>query len=317
MSTSLLTSFSRGCLIVGIEGFSLNGATAALLEDPSVGGVILFGRNYESKKQLKTLTHTIHSRQSPPLLITVDQEGGRVQRFVQAFTALPSLTQIGQAYPETPGTALKHAYHVGHTMASELLEVGVDLSFAPVLDLLGSSPAVADRAFHRSPEIVADLAIAYREGMASAGMASVGKHFPGHGMVTTDSHLTLPVDARSWEEIVQSDLVPFKRLIECGLPAVMSAHIIYSQVDPLPATFSSHWLKKVLREELGFGGTIFSDDLGMAGATYAGDLGQRVVMALSAGCDKAIIANESVDMVQAAIKNLNQDFVSSPGKPQD
>lgn len=270
-----------------------------LLRHPLVGGVILFSRNYVSPEQLERLTAEIHALREPHLLVAVDQEGGRVQRFRDGFTRLPPVSLLGALYDTDRKRAQQVAETTGWLMASELRAVGVDLSFAPVLDVdCGVSTVIGDRAFHRDPEVVAELARAYMRGMGRAGMAATGKHFPGHGRVCADSHLTLPVDERLYEDVYLTDIVPFERMIHYGLPAVMVAHIVYPRIDPNPAGFSAFWLKEVLRGRLGFQGAVFSDDLSMEGAACVGDCVARARAALHAGCDMVLVCNNREGAIQ-------------------
>lgn len=279
-----------GFLMIDLEGTSLLSHEEAVLNHPMVAGVILFARNYQDPKQLKNLVSAIREVR-PELLIAVDQEGGRVQRFQNGFTTLPSLHTFGQLYDHKPEEAIELVADYGFIMASELTEMDIDFSFAPVLDLnYGVSEVIGDRSFHRNPSAVTTLARAYISGMHKAGMAAVGKHFPGHGYVSLDSHHVLPLDDRSFEEIYQADLQPFKALVN-DLSAIMPAHIIYPKVDELPAGFSQVWLQKILRAELKFKGCIVSDDLSMEGAAILGDYPLRVKAALKAGCDLILICN--------------------------
>lgn len=263
-----------------------------LLAHPSVGGVILFSRNYESPAQLAALTADIRSIRQPPLIIAVDQEGGRVQRFRDGFTRLPPARQIGRRYDILPADGRHLARRCGWLMAAELRSLGVDMSFAPVVDLdWGMSDVIGDRAFHASAEAVSDLAHAYMNGMRDAGMAATAKHFPGHGAVAADSHVRLPVDRRYYEDIAE-DIAPYERLIRSGLAAVMMAHIVYEHVDVSPAGFSHRWIGEELRQRLGFRGAVFSDDLGMAGAAGVGDMAQRARLAVACGCDMVLVCND-------------------------
>ncbi len=280
-----------GAVMLGIEGTALLGEERERLRHPAVGGVILFARNYADPAQLSALTADIRSLRSPPLLIAVDQEGGRVQRCREGFTALPAAGQIGRAGEMAPALALEAAEQAGWLMATELRECDVDFSFAPVLDLdYGVSSVIGDRSLGRDPNVVAELALAWQRGAKAAGMISVGKHFPGHGGVAPDSHHARATDPRMLADLVHADLLPFRRLINNGLAAVMMAHVEYPQVDDKPAGFSNRWTG-YLRNDLGFEGAIFSDDLEMAGAAAAGDLQARAVAAINAGCDMVIIGN--------------------------
>jgi beta-N-acetylhexosaminidase len=267
------------------------------------GGVILFSRNYTDPEQLTRLAGEIHSLRSPSLIIAVDHEGGRVQRFREGFTAIPAMRELGHAWDVSGQRARQNAHAVGFVLAAELLAHGVDLTFAPVLDLdCGRSSVIGDRAFHADAHVVTELARALLQGFRQAGMTGVGKHFPGHGHVSADSHLEVPIDERSLEEIEASDMAPFRRLIGAGLGGIMPAHVIYGSVDHRPAGFSAVWLKEILRGELGFDGIIFSDDLNMEGATVGGSFVERTSAALEAGCDMVLICNNppAVDEVYGA-----------------
>jgi len=284
---------SIGPVMLDVQGLELQAEEREVLWHPSVGGVILFSRNYASPEQLTKLAADIHALRQPPLLIAVDQEGGRVQRFRDGFFRLPAAGVLAGRYDDNPDTARALAREAGWLMASEVLSVGVDLSFAPVLDLdLGVSAVIGDRAFHRNPDAVSELALAYQRGMHEAGMASVGKHFPGHGGVAVDSHHGLPEDPRSLEDLQQQDLIPFVRLVRNGLNSVMVAHVLYPQVDNQAAGFSHRWLTGILRDAMQFQGVIFSDDLSMGGAEGAGDYPQRAQRALQAGCDMVLVCNQ-------------------------
>ena len=290
-----------GPLMVDIEGLELTAEDRELLKHPAVGGIILFTRNYESTRQLAALTAEIHRLRDPHLLVAVDQEGGRVQRFKDGFSHLPPLSCLGRIYDKDAPRAKHLAKVTGWLMASELRATGIDLSFAPVLDLdSGVSAIIGNRALHKRPEVVAELAYAYQTGMHDAGMAATGKHFPGHGAVEADSHVALPVDERSFEDIEQWDIVPFRRMIHYGLPAIMMAHVIYPKVDRQPAGFSKVWIHDVLRVRLNFQGLIFSDDLSMEGAACAGNHSARAHASLEAGCDMVLVCNERQQAAQVA-----------------
>jgi beta-N-acetylhexosaminidase len=284
---------SLGPVMVDLRGLELQAEEREMLQHPAVGGVILFSRNYDSPRQLEELARDIHAVRQPPLLVAVDQEGGRVQRFREGFFRLPPVGRFGEIYNRDAARARHLAREAGWLMASEVLAVNVDLSFAPVLDLdRGISTVIGDRAFHRDAEVVTELALAYQRGMHEAGMASVGKHFPGHGGVAADSHQQLPEDLRRYADLELEDLVPFQRLVRSGLNGIMVAHVLYPQIDAQPAGFSRHWVQTLLRQSLGFQGAVFSDDLSMGGAGWAGDYPQRARLALQAGCDMVLVCNQ-------------------------
>jgi len=282
----------HGPVMIDLLGTELTAEDRELLLHPATGGVILFSRNFSSPQQVYRLVAEIHKLRSPHLLIAVDQEGGRVQRFREGFTLLPAAASFAARCGEDLRAARQAARETGWLMAAELRAVGVDFSFAPVLDLnFGLSSVIGDRAFADSPELVGRLAGAWMLGAREAGMISVGKHFPGHGGVVADSHLALPVDDRALDELMQRDLRPFARLIDNGLEGIMPAHVIYSACDAQPAGFSRFWLHDVLRGRLRFQGVIFSDDLSMAAAEHAGCYGERAQAALKAGCDMVLVCN--------------------------
>lgn len=281
-----------GPVMLDLEGTELSAEERELLRHPAVGGVILFRRNFVEPDQLVALTRAILDADERRLLIAVDQEGGRVQRFCEGFTRLPAASRFGALYAQDERAALEAVRAVGWLMAAELRQRGVDFSFAPVLDVeQGLSRVIGDRAFATAPDAVATLATAWLEGVRSAGMAGCGKHFPGHGGVIADSHLELPEDHRPLSALEQHDLLPFRRLIAQGLAAVMPAHVRYAAIDPEPAGFSTFWLRELLRGRLRFDGAIISDDLNMAGAGVAGTPAARALAALQAGCDLVLICN--------------------------
>lgn len=297
-----------GPLMVDLVGLRLSEEEREILQHPLVGGVILFSRNYESPEQVAALTANIRALREPHLIISVDHEGGRVQRFRKGFTRLPAVGDLGRHYRQHPQKTLQDIELSGWLMAVELRAVGVDFSFAPVLDLdYGVSEVIGDRSFHRDPEAVVDLARAYIHGMKRAWMPAVGKHFPGHGAVEVDSHLGLPVDSRHFEDMWQADILPFRQLCQKELVGVMPAHIVYEQSDKSPAGFSPFWIKEILRDKIGFQGAILSDDLSMEGAAVMGDSVARAEAALSAGCDMVLVCNNPQSVVQVidGLKNVD------------
>ena len=282
-----------GPVMVDVGGLELTPDDVERLQHPQVGGAILFARNFAAPLQLIQLTHSIRELRTPSLLIAVDHEGGRVQRFRHGFTAIPPMRELGKLWDRDPAQAIAAARGCGFVIGSELQAHGVDFSFAPVLDVdYGESGVIGDRALHSDPHAIAVLAEALQAGLNAAGMMSVGKHFPGHGYVRADSHLEVPVDDRTLAEITAKDLLPFQRMARSGMGAVMPAHVIYPKVDSKPAGFSSVWLQKILREKIGFQGIIFSDDLMMEGASTAGGVVARANAALNAGCDMALLCND-------------------------
>jgi len=295
-----------GPVMLGIAGYALSDEDRKRLLHPQVGGVILFSRNYRDPEQLADLCDEIHALRDPRLVLAADHEGGRVQRFRDGFQALPAMGHLGDLYDEDPQQAIRLAETFAWVMAAELLNYGVDLSFAPVLDIGNPvSSVIGDRAFHRDPEVVAHLANAWIRGMRNAGMEAVGKHFPGHGSVEGDSHHVMPFDRRSFSEIEALDLVPFRRVIATHLTGIMMAHVIYDHVDENAAGYSRYWIETVLRGQLGFEGIVFSDDLDMSGAESVGGYPERAQHALAAGSDILLVCNnpagadEVLDSLQA------------------
>lgn len=281
-----------GPLMIDVAGKTLTPEDRELLKHPLVGGVILFTRNYDEPAQLAELVSAIHAARSPALLVAVDHEGGRVQRFRTHFSRLPPARRIGHEFDIDPRAGLDLARRMGWLMAAELRACGVDLSFAPCVDLdYGVSEIIGDRSFHRQPDAVAQLANAYMHGMRDAGMAATAKHFPGHGAVVADTHLAMAVDRRRFVDL-DEDLTPYRRLIANGLPAVLAAHVLFPEIDPTPASVSPRWIEDVLRGELRFQGVVFTDDMSMAGAVAAGDIVDRSRLALEAGSDMVLICND-------------------------
>jgi beta-N-acetylhexosaminidase len=314
-----------GPFIIDVQGLALTLEEREVLCHPWVGGIIYFTRNFESKTQIAALSAEIRSvRESkglPPVLICVDHEGGRVQRFREGFTAIAAMGSIGALWQDNDTdsqlAALAMARQQGYVLAKELREVGVDFSFTPVLDLdWGRSEIIGQRAFHANPAVVAQLSAALMHGLLQAGMKNCGKHFPGHGWAVADSHLALPEDERSLEEILSHDALPYARIGSPTLSSVMPAHIRYTQVDDAPAGFSSVWLKDILRKRLGFEGVIISDDLSMAGAAVLEDVADRAQAAFEAGCDATLICNRP-DLAQRALEELPKrmpQFLNDPNR---
>ena len=293
-----MNTLPLGPLMIDIAGLELSALDRERLMHPLVGGVILFKRNYRDTRQLTALCAAIHGLRAPALPITIDHEGGRVQRCREGFTHVPAMRRLGELWDGDAAAALRAATDIGYLLAAELRACGVDLSFTPVLDLdWGPSGVIGDRAFHRNPVAVTELAGALIEGLSAAGMGCCGKHFPGHGWVAADSHLAIPVDERSLAEMAP-DLEPYRHL---KLDAVMPAHVIYPQVDSRPAGFSPVWID-MLRNEFAFDGVIFSDDLSMEGASFAGGMVQRAEAAWSAGCDVLLVCN-APDAVAQVLDN--------------
>jgi beta-N-acetylhexosaminidase len=290
--------------MLDIDGLSLSPADRDLLLEPAVGGLILFSRNYASPEQLADLVAEVRALRSPPLIVAVDHEGGRVQRFREGFSAIPPMRVLGRQYNSDPDAALALARSAGWLIASELRACGIDLCFAPCVDLdWGVSEIIGDRSFHARAAVVSELAAEFSRGLRSAGMAAVAKHFPGHGAVVADSHENLPVDRREYGDLLD-DMQPYDRLIGSGLVAgVMMAHIVYRQMDELPAGFAPFWIQRELRSRLGFDGAVLSDDLSMKATRAYGSMSQRATRALDAGCDMVLVCNDR-DAALATVKAL-------------
>jgi beta-N-acetylhexosaminidase len=287
------TRLPLGPAVIDVVGPTLSDEDRNRLRHPAAGGVILFSRNYENPEQLSTLTTEIARLREPELLLCVDHEGGRVQRFREGFSTIPPMRTLGKLWDRDRDAARETARAIAYVVGAELAAHGVDFSFAPVLDLdYGSSSVIGDRALHFDPTAVGALGACIVKGFADAGMGAVGKHFPGHGYAEADSHVAVPRDERKFADILKKDLVPFRATIEAGLAGVMPAHVIYGQVDAEPAGYSKHWLQEVLRGKLGFQGIIFSDDLSMEGASVAGGVPERARAALAAGCDMVLLCND-------------------------
>ncbi|MBP6056868.1 MAG: beta-N-acetylhexosaminidase [Nitrosomonas sp.] len=286
---------SLGPVMLDIQGTQLTADDIRRLSHPLAGGVILFTRNYSNHRQLTELTQQIHALRNPHLLIAVDHEGGRVQRFQKDFTKLPAMRELGKIWDKRSVRARHLAKQVGFVLAAELNACGVDFSFTPVLDIdHGQSGVIGDRAFHHDPNVVSDLAYHLMLGLKKGGMPAIGKHFPGHGYIQADSHLEKSVDQRRYMDIEMNDLIPFQHMIDSGLAGIMPAHVIYPEIDQKPAGFSTTWLQKILRTELQFEGCIFSDDLSMRGAgDYLESMLLRAQVALVAGCDMILVCNNS------------------------
>jgi beta-N-acetylhexosaminidase len=299
-------------LIVGIEGKQLAAHERARLLAPEVSGAIFFTRNYENRKQLARLVASIRELRGGGFVLSVDHEGGPVQRFREGFTRLPPLARIGELYRRDRAAGVAMAELHAIVMASEVRACDIDISFAPVVDLARGNRVIADRAFDPDPEIVAELGAAYVRGMRLAGMASTIKHYPGHGSIPEDTHLEAAVDPRPLDAIRETDLVPFVEGLAAGTEAVMVAHVTYPAVDPLAAGYSKTWIEDVLRGELGYRGVVFSVDVGMAAADSAGGIGERVTAHLDAGCDLVLVCHPS--MVDAAIESVLGRAPCAPGK---
>ncbi|PTQ87920.1 beta-N-acetylhexosaminidase [Agitococcus lubricus] len=287
----------NGALMLDVVGVELDAEEKELLAHPDVGGLIFFARNYTGPDQIQALVHSIRAIR-PEIILAVDQEGGRVQRFREGFVRLPSMKTFGDLFAHNADEACRLAHQCGWLMATEVLSVGVDISFAPILDVdCGLSRVIGDRSFHENPQVAVALLREFIRGMHQAGMAATGKHFPGHGSVEADSHVAIPVDKRSFAEIDALDLVPFRALCH-ELQGIMPAHVIYPEVDDKPAGFSPIWLQDLLRQQMGYKGVIFSDDLSMEGAGVVGGYADRADAALNAGCDMVLACNNRQGAIQ-------------------
>lgn len=297
-------------LMIGLAGLELTDAERGWLVAPGVSGVILFARNFASRDQVMALIESIREVAGEDILVAVDQEGGPVQRFRDGFTRLPPLASVGEVYDRNPAEAIRLAEEHAWVMSSEMRAIGVDFSFAPVVDLARGNAAIGLRAFHADPTAAAELGQAYARGMHLGGMAAVLKHFPGHGSVEVDTHKAEAVDPRSLDVIRRNDLYPFAECIEARVEAVMMAHVIYPAVDAQPAGFSKVWIQQILRGELGFKGAVISDDISMAAAGAAGGVAARVHAHLDAGCDLVLACFP--DVVEEAIAAVQGRGAASP-----
>jgi len=291
--------------MIDVEGLALQDEEVKRIMHPMVGGLILFTRNYKDTVQLKTLTDAIRKIRGHDFLIAVDHEGGRVQRFREGFTTIPAMRKLGEVWDKDPKRANHLAFLIGQIIATELRVFDIDFSFTPVLDIdYNESTVIRDRAFHNDIEAIKVLASSILEGLKEGGMRGVGKHFPGHGYIKADSHLSVSEDERTFDEIASKDMSIFISLIKHGLNAVMPSHVIYSAVDKHPAGFSSFWLKDQLREKFHFKGAIFSDDMSMKGAILGGEMKDRILKALEAGCDMVLLCN-SPQLVDEVLLHLD------------
>lgn len=296
-----------GPILIGLPGTELDDKSLAQLRHPAVGGAVLFTRNYANRNQLERLVADIRSARDSRLLVCIDQEGGRVQRLKEDFTLLPPLGLLGKLYRSDAGKALDMAYRHGRVMATEMLACGIDLSFAPVLDLDRGSSVIGDRAFSDDPAVVVLLGRSYLAGMHDSGMKTTGKHFPGHGSIRADSHVDDVCDPRSLKDIMATDLLPFRELA-ADLDALMIAHVVYPEIDGLPAGYSRPWLQEILKMDLGYQGVIFSDDLGMHAAKSIGDLSERTNRCLEAGCDLVLVCMPAdVEKLLPALDGVSYD----------
>jgi len=315
-----------GPVMFDVQGTSLSQEDKEILQHPLIGGLIFFTRNYESPEQITDLSQQIRMAAKKPMLLAVDHEGGRVQRFREGFSLIPAMGKLWQMSEQNLTLAKELAKQSAILMALEVQAVGIDISFAPVLDINNISEVIGDRAFHQQPDYVTELAEAFISGLHLAGMKATGKHFPGHGSVKADSHIDLPIDTRTRAEIFQQDLAPFKQLINKGkVDALMPAHVIYPEVDSQAVGFSRYWLQNILREQLGFNGVIFSDDLSMQGAASIGGYIERAEAAQAAGCDMLLLCNNrdgcvevldnaNISISLVAIERLNKLLIKKDKK---
>ncbi len=299
-----------GYLVIGLAGTEVSRQEQQWLAHPALAGVILFSRNFADPLQMCRLTHQIRQHCSQALIM-IDQEGGRVQRMKQPLSLLPPLASLGRRFDQAADEALALAGCHGELMAAEVLSLGIDLSLSPVLDLDAGSAVIGDRALHRQPEIVSRLALAYRQGMAKAGMVACGKHFPGHGTVIPDTHVDDAIDDRSLEHLMAQDLLPFAAAITQGIEALMLAHVCYPQICPQPAGYSQRWIQTLLRQQLKFTGVVISDDLGMRAAHSAGGFEQRVQASLAAGCDLLLVCRPT-DVAEVMALSLPDPINNHP-----
>ena len=301
-----------GPVVADVVGFELTDEDRGRLRHPAAGAVILFSRNYQSPEQLRLLVEDIERQREPALAVCVDHEGGRVQRFREGFTAIPAMRELGRQWDRDKEAAKETARAAAYVIGAELGAHGIDFSFAPVLDLdYGGSSVIGNRALHYDPNAVGALAAALVQGFADAGMAAVGKHFPGHGYALADTHAQVARDERAFAEILKKDIAPYRAALQAGLAAVMPAHVIYPQCDPQPAGYSKYWLQEVLRGKLGFEGLVFSDDLSMEGAAVAGGPPERARAALDAGCDMVLLCNDP-DGQRKLLESLGDLRLKSP-----
>ncbi|MGL4234410.1 MAG: beta-N-acetylhexosaminidase [Casimicrobium sp.] len=300
MPRSTAPKLPLGPLMTSIDGPELTAEDRELLSHPLVGGVVYFGKNYTDKTQLAELSRQIKVLRSPELVIAVDHEGGRVQRFHgEGFTEIPAMRSLGDLWTTHPPSARARAFEIGFTIGHELGEVGIDFSFAPVLDLdYGESAVIGHRAFHRDPGAAAALATAVMQGLRAEGMAAVGKHFPGHGFVKGDTHWERPEDMREFAQLEKDDLIPFRELIAAGVDGIMAAHLIFPNIDPQLASFSPYWLQEVLRHKMKFHGVIFTDDASMVAAHAIADLAERAETAVQGGVDIVLYCNDRPGLIE-------------------